>query len=239
MARPTSAARNLTMTDTSVALASGQISRKVVGMATIAISSGTIAIHEAKTKARTSRAPTPATRPSTARLAPPAFSPSAAASRRRIEAGGVDRGARDGDAGQRLAAQRAPRPARGRRRRVPGSRPARRSCGRRGTRSRGRASRRRTRRGRRAARPRRGQRGVQLAARRRASRPSCPVAASRPARSVRRRPRCRRSGRCGRWRLKASLPGMSNEVDRASPAGFIAANPAIARTIQSPTTSFL
>ena len=49
------------MTDTSVAVASGQISRKVVGMATIAISSGTIAIQEAKTKASTSRAPPPAT----------------------------------------------------------------------------------------------------------------------------------------------------------------------------------
>ena len=49
------------MTDTSVTVASGQISRKVVGMATIAISSGTIAMQEAKTKARTSSAPAPAT----------------------------------------------------------------------------------------------------------------------------------------------------------------------------------
>jgi hypothetical protein len=39
--------------------------------------------------------------------------------------------------------------------------------------------------------------------------------------------------------LNASLPGMLKVVDSASPAGFIAANPAIARTIQSPPTSFL
>ena len=69
------------MTETSVALASGQTSRKVVGMATSAMSSGTIAIHEAKTKARTSSAPPPAMRASTARLAPPPSPPSAAPAR--------------------------------------------------------------------------------------------------------------------------------------------------------------
>jgi hypothetical protein len=42
IARPISAARNVTMTDTSVPVASGQMSRNVVGMATRAISSGTI-----------------------------------------------------------------------------------------------------------------------------------------------------------------------------------------------------
>ena len=45
-------------------LASGQISRKVVGIATAAISSGTIAINEPKTKARTISAPAPAIRTS-------------------------------------------------------------------------------------------------------------------------------------------------------------------------------
>ena len=50
-------------------------------MATSAISSGTIAIHEAKTKARTSSAPPPAISASTARLAPPSLPPSAAAAR--------------------------------------------------------------------------------------------------------------------------------------------------------------
>ena len=39
------------MTETSVTLASGQTSRNVVGIATSAISSGTIAIQDAKTKA--------------------------------------------------------------------------------------------------------------------------------------------------------------------------------------------
>ena len=70
------------MTETSVTVASGQISRNVVGMATSAISSGTIAIHEAKTNARMSSAPRPAISASTARLAPPSFLPSAEAARR-------------------------------------------------------------------------------------------------------------------------------------------------------------
>ena len=52
--------RNLTITETSVALASGQTARNVVGIATSAISIGTNAIHEAKTKTRTSSAPPPA-----------------------------------------------------------------------------------------------------------------------------------------------------------------------------------
>src|SRR4051812_30801086 len=39
--------------------------------------------------------------------------------------------------------------------------------------------------------------------------------------------------------LKASLPGMLKELESASPAGFIAASPAIATAIQRPTTSFL
>ena len=37
----------------------------------------------------------------------------------------------------------------------------------------------------------------------------------------------------------ASLPGMLKDVESASPAGFMAANPASARTTQSPRTSFL
>jgi len=39
--------------------------------------------------------------------------------------------------------------------------------------------------------------------------------------------------------VKASLPGTLNEVERASPAGLMAANPPIASTSQTPTTSFL
>ena len=45
------------MTETPVTLASGQTSRKVVGIATSAMSSGTIAMNDAKTKASTSSAP--------------------------------------------------------------------------------------------------------------------------------------------------------------------------------------
>ena len=101
MASPISAARNLTITETSVALASGQTARKVVGMATMAISSGTSAIHEAKTKASTSSAPPPAISASTARLAPPLLAlrrrPRRAARRARSRR----RPTADGDAGDR------------------------------------------------------------------------------------------------------------------------------------------
>ena len=69
------------MTETSVTVASGQTRRKVVGIATIAISSGTMAMNDAKTNARTTRAPTPARRASTSTLVPPPASPSAAAAR--------------------------------------------------------------------------------------------------------------------------------------------------------------
>ena len=48
------------MTETSVTVASGQTSRNVVGIATSAITSGTSAMNDAKTNARTSSAPTPA-----------------------------------------------------------------------------------------------------------------------------------------------------------------------------------
>ncbi len=37
----------------------------------------------------------------------------------------------------------------------------------------------------------------------------------------------------------ASLPGMSNDVESASPAGFMAVKPATARMTQRPRTSFL
>ena len=101
MARPTSATRNFTITETSVTLASGQISRKVVGMATSAISSGTIAMNEAKTKARTSSAPQPGDQ----RLDGDARAAARAAVRRggaqRVEAGDLDRRAGDGDAVER------------------------------------------------------------------------------------------------------------------------------------------
>ncbi len=69
------------MTETPVTLASGQTSRKVVGIATSAMSSGTIAMNDAKTKTSTSSAPPAAIAASTARLAPPASPPSAAAAR--------------------------------------------------------------------------------------------------------------------------------------------------------------
>jgi hypothetical protein len=69
------------MTDTSVAAASGQTARKVVGMATSAMSIGTIAIHDAKTRARTTSAPPPAIRTSTAMLEPLSWPPSAAVAR--------------------------------------------------------------------------------------------------------------------------------------------------------------
>ncbi len=69
------------MTETSVTVASGQTRRKVVGIATSAISSGTIAMKDAKTNARTRSAPTPATSASTTTLVPPPVSPSAAAAR--------------------------------------------------------------------------------------------------------------------------------------------------------------
>ncbi len=62
---------------------SGQTSRKVVGTATAAISSGTIAIHEPKTTASTISAPAPASRTSRSTLtlvSPP--SPDAEAARR-------------------------------------------------------------------------------------------------------------------------------------------------------------
>ena len=49
-------------------LASGQTSRKVVGIATAAISIGTIAMNEPKTNASTISAPAPATRTSTRTL---------------------------------------------------------------------------------------------------------------------------------------------------------------------------
>jgi hypothetical protein len=55
---------------------SGQTSRKVVGIAITAINRGTIAMNEAKTKARTISAPMPATRTSTRALTfSPALSP--------------------------------------------------------------------------------------------------------------------------------------------------------------------
>ncbi len=89
------------MIETSVTVASGQISRKVVGMATIAISSGTIAIHEAKTKASTSRAPAPATAASMARLAPPRVVAVGSGGAQRIEPGDRDGRSADRHAGER------------------------------------------------------------------------------------------------------------------------------------------
>jgi hypothetical protein len=81
MARPTKPMRNLTITDTWVALASGQTARNVVGIAANAMRIGTMAIHEANTKASTSSAPPPAINASTAMLAPLDFPLSAAAAR--------------------------------------------------------------------------------------------------------------------------------------------------------------
>jgi hypothetical protein len=63
-----------------VSAASGQISRKVVGIAIAAMSRGTIAASEAKTKASTTSAPAPATRTSTRTLALAPASPALARS---------------------------------------------------------------------------------------------------------------------------------------------------------------
>jgi hypothetical protein len=64
----------------SVTSASGQTSRKVVGMAITAMSRGTIAMNDAKTKARMTSAPAPATSTSTRTLTlAPASSPLASA----------------------------------------------------------------------------------------------------------------------------------------------------------------
>ena len=90
------------MTETSVTLASGQISRKVVGIATSAISSGTIAMNDAKTKARTSSAPSAADqRLQRATPVPPPLVAVAGSGAQRVEPGHLDRGAADGDACER------------------------------------------------------------------------------------------------------------------------------------------
>ena len=101
MRQPDQRARNLHDDRDVGDVASGQISRKVVGIATIAISSGTIAINDAKTNTRTSSAPAPASAASTARLAPPASSPSAAAARSALRPVIRDGRAADVDAGER------------------------------------------------------------------------------------------------------------------------------------------
>ena len=67
--------------ETSVTAASGHTSRKVVGIATAAISSGTIAISELKTKMSTIRAPAPATSTSSSTLTLVSPSPAAEAAR--------------------------------------------------------------------------------------------------------------------------------------------------------------
>ena len=102
IARPMSAARNLTMTDTSVATASGQMSRKVVGIATIAMSSGTIAIHEANTKARTRSAPAPGDQGLDDDARATVLRPVGRCRAQRVEPGDVHRGPLHGDAGQGL-----------------------------------------------------------------------------------------------------------------------------------------
>ena len=101
MARPISATRNLTMTETSVTVASGQISRKVVGMATTAISSGTIAIHEAKTKASTSRAPPARDRGLDGQACATALVSVGSGGAQRIEPGDLHRRSADRHAGER------------------------------------------------------------------------------------------------------------------------------------------
>jgi hypothetical protein len=81
MPSPISATRNWTITETSVTLASGQISRKVVGMATSAINSGTVAMNDRKTKTRTTSAASAASRvPSRTPVPDPSLSPAEARS---------------------------------------------------------------------------------------------------------------------------------------------------------------
>ena len=89
------------MTETSVTVASGQTSRKVVGIATSAISSGTSAMNDAKTKARTSRAPTPASSGLDGTLGAAALGAVGRRGAQRVQAGDLDGRAADGDAGER------------------------------------------------------------------------------------------------------------------------------------------
>ena len=233
-----SATRNLTMTETSVTVASGQMSRKVVGMATIAMSSGTIAMNDAKTKPRTSRAPTPATRRLDGQARAAALVAVGSGGAQRVEAGDLDGRSADRDAGER----RLGRAGLG----LAGVDPALRRDG--DQRERGAAVAWRRRRGRAWTRrrpfARRGSAAWTLARaapssrRRRGSRPSCPSAASRRARAVRRRRRCRRAA-ATRLLAMSGLAARDVELtsDSASPAGFIAANPPSARTTQRPRTS--
>ena len=82
---PIRAIRNCTTTETSVASASGQSTRNVVGMAIAAISSGTSAISEPKTNASTMSAPSAAEEGLDQHARPAASS--LVAARERVEAG--------------------------------------------------------------------------------------------------------------------------------------------------------
>ena len=195
----------------------------------------------AKTKARTSRAPSAGDQRLDGQARATALVAVGGGGAQRVEPGDLDGRAADG---RRRPARPAPARASawpGLTPPVPGWRRARRSCGRPRRRTPGRASRRRTpvaRRG--SAALTLASAACELARRRRASRRSCPAAASRRGRSGRRRRRCRRSAAMRLLAANASLPGMLNCWSRErSPAGFIAANPPIARTSQRPTTSFL
>ena len=78
---PIRATRNCTTTDTWLTSASGQSTRKVVGIAMTAMSRGTSAIREPKTRNSTTSAPTPPRSVSTSTLGPsPPSSPLASAS---------------------------------------------------------------------------------------------------------------------------------------------------------------
>ena len=106
------------MTETSVAVASGQISRKVVGMATIAISSGTIAIHEAKTKRQDEQRAAARDQRLDGQARAAALVAVGRGGAQRVEAGDVHGRSADGDAGERGLRARGPRPG-------PGSTPPR------------------------------------------------------------------------------------------------------------------
>src|SRR6266508_1845327 len=100
MPSPISATRNWTITDTSVTLATGQTSRKVVGIATSAINSGTTAMNERKTKTSTRSAPNAASRVPSSTPGARSFAVTGGGAKC-IEPRHLHRGSADGDGGQR------------------------------------------------------------------------------------------------------------------------------------------
>ena len=102
------------MTETSVALASGQTSRNVVGIATSAISSGTTAINDAKTNDEHEQRAAAGDRGLDGQARPARLAAVGRAGAQRVQAGDLDGRAADGDARRARPAPRAPRPGRAR-----------------------------------------------------------------------------------------------------------------------------